>query len=51
MDGTTYQTWNAFFVSMVSIFLSVYVDDIKLAGKKPNVNPMWKKLMKLIDLG
>ena len=23
-------------------FLSVYVDDIKLAGKKQNINPMWK---------
>ena len=24
-------------------FLSVYVDDIKLAGKKQNINPMWKR--------
>ena len=23
-------------------FLSVYVDDLKLAGKKHNINPMWK---------
>ena len=28
------------------LFLSVYVDDIKLAGKKQNVNPMWKLLNK-----
>ena len=26
------------------LFLSVYVDDIKLAGKKQNINPMWKVL-------
>ena len=25
------------------LFLSVYVDDIKLAGKKQNLDPMWKK--------
>ena len=28
------------------LFLSVYVDDIKLAGKKQNIDPMWKVLMK-----
>ena len=33
------------------LFLSVYVDDIKLAGKKQNINPMWKVLNKEIDLG
>ena len=32
------------------LFLSVYVDDIKLAGKKQNVDPMWKELIKLVDL-
>ena len=26
------------------LFLSVYVDDIKLAGKKQNLDPMWKLL-------
>ena len=30
--------------------LSVYVDDVKMYGKKQNVAPMWKKLMKLVDL-
>ena len=25
-------------------FLSVYVDDITLAGKKQNLDPMWKVL-------
>ena len=29
----------------------MYVDDIKLAGKKQNIDPMWKILMKDVDLG
>ena len=33
------------------LFLSVYVDDIKLAGKNQNINPMWKVLNKEVDLG
>ena len=33
------------------LFLSVYVDDIKLAGKKQNIDPMWKVLEKEVDLG
>ena len=33
------------------LFLSVYVDDIKFAGKKQNINPMWKLLKKEGDLG
>ena len=33
------------------LFLSVYVDDVKLAGKKQNINPTWKFLMKDVDLG
>ena len=33
------------------LFLSVYADDIKLAGKKQNKNPMWKLLNKEVDLG
>ena len=33
------------------LFLSSYVDDIKLAGKKQNINPMWKVLNKEVDLG
>ena len=27
------------------------VDDIKLAGKKQNIDPMWKILMEDVDLG
>ena len=33
------------------LFLSVYVDDIKLAGKKQNLDPMWKILDKEVVLG
>ena len=33
------------------LFLSVYVDDINLAGKKQNKNPMWNVLNKEVDLG
>ena len=33
------------------LFFSVYVDDIKLAGKKQNINPLWKVLSKEVDLG
>ena len=33
------------------LFSSVYVDDIKLAGKKQNLDPMWKVLNKEVDLG
>ena len=28
-----------------------YVDDVKLAGKKQNLDPMWKVLNKEVDLG
>ena len=33
------------------LLLSVYVDDTKLAGKKRNLDPMWKVLNKEVDLG
>ena len=33
------------------LFLSVYVDDIKLAGNKQNIDPMWNVLNKEVDLG
>ena len=29
----------------------MFVDDIKLAGKKQNLDPMWKVLNKEVDLG
>ena len=44
--------WECFFVSRArGLFLSVYVDDIKLAGKTENMKPTWKILMKDVDLG
>ena len=33
------------------LFSSACVDDIKLAGKKQNIGPMWKVLNKEVDLG
>ena len=29
----------------------MYVDDIKFAGKKQNLDPMWKLINKEVDLG
>ena len=44
--------WECFFGHREKIlFLSVYVDDIKLAGKKQNINLMWKVLNKEVDVG
>ena len=44
--------WECLFVHREKgLFLSVYVDDIKLAGQKQNINPMWKVLNKVVDLG
>ena len=31
--------------------VGIAYDDIILAGRKQNLNPKWKKLMKLVDLG
>ena len=42
--------WECLFVHRAKgLFLSVYVDDIKLAGKKQNTDPMWKVIR--VDLG
>ena len=44
--------WECLFVHRgKGLFLSAYVDDIKLAGKKQNLDPMWKVLKKEVDLG
>ena len=44
--------WECLFVHREKgLFFSVYVDDIKLAGKKQNLDPMWKVLNKEVDLG
>ena len=45
-------TWECLFVHRgKGLFLSVFVDDIKLAGTKQNLDPMWKVLNKEVDLG
>ena len=44
--------WECLFVHREKgLFLSVYVDDIKLAGKKQNIEPKRKVLNKEVDLG
>ena len=44
--------WECLFVHREKgLFLSVYVDDKKLAGKKQNIDPMWELLNKEVDLG
>ena len=52
MAGRKFQNCECLFVHREKgLFLSVYVDDIKLAGKKQNLDPMWKLLNKESDLG
>ena len=52
MTGRKFQNWECLFVHREKgFFLFVYVDDIKLAGKKQNLDPMWKVLNKEVDLG
>ena len=44
--------WECLFVHREKgLFLSVYVDDIKLAGKKQNLDPMWKTTQQRSRLG
>ena len=50
--GRKFPNWECLFVHREKgLFLSVYVDDIKLAGRKQNIDPMWKVLNKEVDLG
>ena len=50
--GDTFPNWECLFVHREKgLLLSVYVDDLKLAGKKQNLDPMWKLLNKEVDLG
>ena len=47
-----FPNWECLFVHREKgLFLSVYVDEIKLVGKNQNINPMWKVLNKEVDLG
>ena len=44
--------WECFFVNRAQgLHLSVYVDDIAIAGRTENMGPTWKILMKDVDLG
>ena len=50
--GKKVPNWKCLFVNREKrLLLSVYVDDVELAGKKQNINPSWKILMKDVDLG
>ena len=52
MAGRKFQIGNvSWYIIEKGLFLSVYVDDIQLAGKKQNLDPMWKLLNKEVDLG
>ena len=52
MAGEKIPNWECLFVHREKgLFLSVYVDDIKLAGKKQNLDPIWKALNKEVDMG
>ena len=45
------RNWECLFVHRTQgSFLSENVDDIKMAGKKQSMAPMWKNLMKNVDL-
>ena len=50
MAGRKFQIGNVFVHREKGLFLSVYVDDIKLAGKK-NINLMWKIRNREVELG
>ena len=50
-DWEKIPNWECLFVHrQEGLFLFVYVDDIKLAWKKQNIDPMWKLLNKKVDL-
>ena len=52
MAGRKFQIGNvSLYIVKKGLFLSACVDDIKLAGKKQNLDPMWKVLNKEVDLG
>ena len=52
MAGRKFQIGSvSLYIVKKELFSSVYVDDIKLAGKKQNLDPMWKVLDQEVDLG
>ena len=50
--GKTFQIGNAYsYTAKKGLFLSVFVDDLKMTENKQNTVPMWNILMKDVDLG
>ena len=50
--GEKVPNWECLFINRENgLFLSVYVDDIKLAGKKQNISPTWRIVLEDVDLG
>ena len=49
--GKSYKLGMFFVNRAKGLFLSVHVEDTKLTGKKQNIDPMWKELLKEVDLG
>ena len=49
--GHKVERWENFYShSQEQLFLSVYVDNVKMVGRTESVAPMWRKLRKHIDL-
>ena len=49
--GKKYQIGNVCsFIGNKGYFCQLHVDDIKMAGKKQNLAPTWKKWMKNVDI-
>ena len=49
--GRRFPIGNAYSYTVKKGYSYLYVDDIKLTGKKQNIDPMWKVLNKEDDLG
>ena len=49
--GKRFPIGNAYSYTVKKGYFYLCVDDIKLAGKKQNIDPMWKLLNKEVDLG
>ena len=43
--------WESLYKHTTSqLFLSVYVDDFKMAGRKSSIKPMWEKIRSVLDI-
>ena len=51
LDGKSFELEMHVCSSKTKLFLPVNVDDFKMDVRKQNMDPMWKNLMKLVDLG